>query len=203
MLLVFKFDLAEQKSVLVETELGGFADAEKRRMLVILGTNEIDDAIGLQSIFLAEKFLRVFVLAIRAENLTGDRLAVLFRYAARCGLHLKNGAALKIVLVLGRRRDGGEQQARDNKRTFHADPPREGFEGVPDQGGTTPSRFEQRGKQGREKYRVEKIFWEPGGVGIGVNATGIHLRRERLFGGVCNLDAVNQEAGEHQDSEGK
>jgi len=106
-LFVIGLNHAKEKFVLVDAKLRRLADRQKRGMLVILGPNAVGDAIGLESVFLAEDLLRVLVLAIGAEDLSRQRLAILFRQTTGRGLHLHQHAFFVggFVFRLQRQRD--------------------------------------------------------------------------------------------------
>jgi len=117
--LVFRFRDAKDHSVLVNAKFGGFTDRQENGMLVVFWPNAVDDAVGFEDIFLAEKFLGVFVLAVGAKDLTGDGFAVFFRVAAGGGVHLEEDAFFESGLVLGLGGGcQGEKQSRDGD-AFH------------------------------------------------------------------------------------
>jgi hypothetical protein len=57
-------------------------------VLVVFRRDPVDNPIRLQHIFLTQDLFGVLVLAVRAKNLAGDRLAIFFGIPARRGFHL-------------------------------------------------------------------------------------------------------------------
>jgi hypothetical protein len=56
-LFIAEFGYAQNEFVFVDAKLSHFADREQDRMFVVSGANAIDNVVGLQNIFLAEKLL--------------------------------------------------------------------------------------------------------------------------------------------------
>src|SRR5215467_6374737 len=90
-------------------------------MLVILRADAINNVLSLKDVFLAEELLGLFVLALCAEDFSGDGFAILFLRAAGTGVHAKQSPLLIVVFLGGS--DGGRdargEQANSQSAEFH------------------------------------------------------------------------------------
>src|SRR6266487_1304425 len=96
-LFAVRFWHAQDQLVLADAELRGFSDGQQHRMLFVFRTDAINHALRLKNVFLAEHFLRLLVLAIRAENFAGNGFGALLLRAARAGIHAEQSALLIVV----------------------------------------------------------------------------------------------------------
>ena len=99
-------------------------------MLIVLWANAIDQAITLQDVFLAEQLLGFLVLTVRADNFSGQRLAVLFGVPARSRIHAQERALLIVVVLLGLQAESGgaaESGRDDHSHELHIASPKSIF----------------------------------------------------------------------------
>src|SRR6266446_1809327 len=89
-------------------------------MFIVLGTNPVKNAVGLQQIFRTEQHMHLLMGGVGAENLTGKRLAALLVSSTFDRVHLQKGARLRHRTVLG----VGERRAKHCKQecVFHEHP---------------------------------------------------------------------------------
>ncbi len=75
-LLAVRFWNPKQHPALVNPELSRLANRQEHGMLVVLRPDPVRDPRCLQYVFLAQNFLGVLVLAVRAKDFAGDGLAI-------------------------------------------------------------------------------------------------------------------------------
>src|ERR1700675_1587505 len=80
---------AKLHMVLLDVELSLFPNRQQGGMFVVLWTNAVDDAVGLQEIFLAEQGMHFLVGGVGPDDFSGYTLGALLIGAAFDGIHLK------------------------------------------------------------------------------------------------------------------
>ena len=100
----------QQHLVFVNAELRGFADRKQGGVFVVVGADVVDEAVGLQDVFLAQHLLGLFMLTIGAEDFAGNGFAALLSVTTGRRIHLQQNPLVITWFVFGEH--GGNRDER-------------------------------------------------------------------------------------------